>query len=64
MTGWRERNRVGAVASPGLALASDDTLDLEPGRTLDVDGLFLLFVLVVGRAGRDDPDGDFDMMFS
>ena len=67
MTGWRERNREGAVASPGLALASDDTLDLEPGRTLDVDGLFLLFllfVLVVGRAGRDDPDGDFDMMFS
>src|ERR1700722_3554629 len=73
MTGWRERNRVGAVASPGLALASDDTLDLEPGRTLDVDGLFLLFllfllfvlfVLVVGRAGRDDPEGDFDMMFS
>ena len=62
--GWRERNRVGGGASPGLTLGLeselDDALDLAAGRLADED----FFVLVVGRAGRDDPDGDFDMMFS
>jgi hypothetical protein len=59
MTGWRERNRVGGDASPGLALGLelDDALDLGAGRLLDVD----FFLLLVGRAGRDDPDGDFDI---
>jgi hypothetical protein len=64
MTGWRERNRVGGGASPGLALGLelelDDALDLGAGRLLDVD----FFVLLMGRAGRDDPDGDFDIVFS
>ena len=26
--------------------------------------VFLLLVFVVDRGGRDDPDGDFDMLFS
>src|ERR1700677_3456063 len=61
MTGWRERNRVGGGASPGLTLGLeselDDALDLAAGRLADED----FFVLVVGRAGRDDPDEDFDI---
>jgi hypothetical protein len=62
MTGWRERNRAGGGVSPRLALGLelDDALDLGAGRLVDVD----FFVLLVGRAGRDDPDGDFDIVFS
>jgi hypothetical protein len=65
-TGWRERNLVGAGASRALAL--DDALDSGPGRAVDVDCLVFLVLLVllvvVRRAGRDDPDGEFDMVFS
>jgi hypothetical protein len=73
MTGWRERNLPGVGASPALALAStfEAALDLESGTAVDLDcfvvGLFLVFLLlvvVVDRGGRDDPDGDFDMLFS
>jgi hypothetical protein len=60
ITGRRERNRVGGDASAGLDLALDDALDLGAGRVVDVD----LLVFLVGRAGRDDPDGDFDIVFS
>jgi hypothetical protein len=62
MTGWRERNRVGGGASPrlDLELELDDALDLAAGRLVDGD----FFVLLVGRGGRDDPDGDFDIVFS
>jgi hypothetical protein len=43
----------------------DDALDLGPGRVVDVLFLvFLLLVVVVGRARRDGPDGDLDMVFS
>jgi hypothetical protein len=41
-------------------LEVDDALVLGAGREVDVD----FFVLAVGRAGRDDPDGDFDIVFS
>ena len=41
-------------------LELNDALDLGAGRLVDVD----FFVLVVGRAGRDDPDEDFDIVFS
>jgi hypothetical protein len=57
---------VGAGASRALAL--DDALDSGPGRAVDVDCLVFLVLLVllvvVRRAGRDDPDGEFDMVFS
>jgi hypothetical protein len=65
-TGCRERNLVGAGACRALALA--EALDSGPGPALDVDRfeavLFLVFVFVGRRAGRDDPDGEFDMVFS
>ena len=50
-TGWRERNRAGCGA------VVDDARALEVGR--EVDGFF-----VAGRADRDRPVGDFDMVFS
>jgi hypothetical protein len=73
MTGWRERNLPCAGAPPGSALGStlDDALRLGSGRTVDLDCfalgpflVFLLLVFVMGRAGRDDPDAEFDMLFS
>jgi hypothetical protein len=47
-TGWRERNRAGGGAAPGLAveLEVDDALVLGAGRLVDVD----FFVVAVGRA--------------
>ena len=44
----------------GLESELDDARDVAAGRLADVD----FFVLVVGRAGRGDPDGDFDIVFS
>src|ERR1700722_15725851 len=67
ITGWRERNRAGGGALVPVERA--DARDWAARRAAALDLVFLLvfafvFLLLPGRAGRDDPELELDMVFS